>query len=161
MNTIETITMTPIGIVRTDVPDDDVPRRRRTLESTIEIFDEYDDGLEGITDYSHVFVLFWMHRCPRPTPLQVHPRGNTALPLTGVFASRGRARPNPIGLAVAELLARDGRRLHVRRLDAYDGTPVLDIKPYDHYDVCSDPRVPRWFAERLQRGGATQPVSGG
>ncbi|NNM01396.1 MAG: tRNA (N6-threonylcarbamoyladenosine(37)-N6)-methyltransferase TrmO [Gammaproteobacteria bacterium] len=141
----ESLECTPIGHVETDVADADVPRRRRTMESTIVIAPEYQDGLLGIAEYSHLFVLFWMHRAVADEALTCHPRGNDALPLTGVLAARGRNHPNPIGLAVVELLEVAGNRLRVRRLDAFNGTPVVDIKPYDDYDAVHDPAVPEWF----------------
>ena len=144
------LTLNVIGTVSTGVPDADVSRRRRDIESLIAIDPCYAEALTGIEAYSQLIVLFWMHRSPPLEALQVHPRGNPALPLTGVLASRGRAHPNPIGLAVVDLVGRDGNALRVRRLDAYDGTPIIDIKPYDHYDVYPDPRVPEWFHARLQ-----------
>lgn len=143
------LTLNVIGRVSTVVPDDEISRRRRELLSTIEVDPCYADALAGIEAYSQLIILFWMHQAPPLSALQLHPRGNPAFPLTGVLASRGRAHPNPIGLAVVDLLGREGNALHVRRLDAYDGTPVIDIKPYDHYDVFPDPRVPDWFRDRL------------
>ena len=76
---------------------------------------------------------------------KIHPRGRKELPLTGVLATRGRNHPNPLGLAVVELLERNANRLKVRRLDAFNGTPIIDIKPYDPYDVFPDIRVPDWW----------------
>jgi tRNA-Thr(GGU) m(6)t(6)A37 methyltransferase TsaA len=146
MLTTESITATVIGHVRQPVADADIPRRRRELVATIEILDRYAPALAGIEAWSHLFVLFWMHRIvPGQGPLTVHPRGRTDLPEVGTFATRGRDRPNPIGLAVVELVGREGPRLTVRRLDAFDGTPVLDIKPYDPYDALTDLRVPDWW----------------
>lgn len=146
------IQLKPIGTVNSTVPDDETGRRRRTLVSTIIIDERYRDALLGIEQYSHLIVLFWMHRVDTPGPLQAHPRGDSSLPVTGVLASRGRAHPNPIGLAVVDLVAVDGCSLTVRRLDAYDGTPVIDIKPYDHYDSYTDIRVPAWL-EAVQHAG--------
>jgi tRNA (Thr-GGU) A37 N-methylase len=80
-----------------------------------------------------------------PSIVRWSTRGHEDLPLTGVLSTRGRDRPNPIGLAVVEWLGRTGHCLQVRRLDAYDGTPVIDIKPYDPYDVFTDLRVPDWW----------------
>ena len=74
-----------------------------------------------------------------------HPRHRTDLPEVGVLSARGSQRPNPIGLAVVELLKREGSVLTVKALDAYHGTPVLDIKPYDSYDAISGIRVPEWW----------------
>ena len=81
-----------------------------------------------------------------------HPRGYPALPLGGLFAARGRNHPNSIGLAVVELIERTGAVLTVRRLDAYDNTPILDIKPYDDYDVFPDIKVPEWIRRRAMAG---------
>lgn len=154
------IQLKPIGTVVCDVPDDEIGRRRRTLESTIVIDDQFRDALLGIEQYSHLIVLFWMHRAGEPESMRVHPRGDTALPVTGVLASRGRSHPNPVGLAVVELVAVDDCRLQVRRLDAYDGTPIIDIKPYDHYDAYTDIRVPSWLLARQRDGQAGERDNG-
>ncbi|MGD9601370.1 MAG: tRNA (N6-threonylcarbamoyladenosine(37)-N6)-methyltransferase TrmO [Gammaproteobacteria bacterium] len=137
-------TWTPIGTVQTDIPDEEVPRRRREMLSTIVVDPRYAAGLEGVEAYSHLIVLFWMHRAPPPASLVYPPHGGADETPRGAFALRARNRPNPVGLAVVDLVAREGSRLHVRRLDAFDGTPVLDIKPYDYYDVFTDIRVPAW-----------------
>ncbi|MBK8957171.1 MAG: tRNA (N6-threonylcarbamoyladenosine(37)-N6)-methyltransferase TrmO [Proteobacteria bacterium] len=142
------IELQPIGVIHTDVPDDEVARRRRDMVSTIEVWPEFRDGLLGIDGYSHLFVLFALHRANAPTRLTAHPRGDTSRPPQGVFAARGRNHPNGLGLAVVELLGVDGGRLTVRKLDAFDGTPLIDLKPYDSYDVVAAPRVPDWWRSR-------------
>lgn len=144
--------MQPIGIVKNDVPDEEVPRRRAEMISQIIIDDQWADALTGIEEYSHIFILFWMHKKP-DTPVEqlIHPRGDKDLPLSGVLATRVRNRPNPIGMAVAELLSRDGNKLTVKRLDAYDGTPILDLKPYDDYDAVKSIQVPEWWAKRCRK----------
>jgi len=88
-----------------------------------------------------------MHRVPlrERKVLKIHPRGRTDIEKVGVFASRSRSHPNPIGLAVVKLLKRRGNSLKVQALDALNGTPVLDIKPYDHIDVQKKIRVPDWW----------------
>lgn len=142
------LSFTAIGHVEVAVADDRIASSRREIVSDIVVAERYVPGLLGLEEYSHLIVLFWMDR-PRPaTELISHPRGDTSLPLTGVFASRGRNHPNPIGLAVVDLLAIVGPRLTVRRLDAYHGTPVIDIKPYDLYDSYTDIRVPAWLRAR-------------
>jgi tRNA-Thr(GGU) m(6)t(6)A37 methyltransferase TsaA len=143
------VALAVIGQVVTSVADDAIAKSRRHLVSQIEIHPHYAEALTGIEAYSQLIVLFWMHRARPLESLLMHPRGNPELPLTGVLASRGRAHPNPIGLAVVDLIARRGNTLEVRRLDAFNGTPVIDIKPYDHYDVFPDPAVPDWFRQRL------------
>ncbi|HTT07855.1 MAG TPA: tRNA (N6-threonylcarbamoyladenosine(37)-N6)-methyltransferase TrmO [Gammaproteobacteria bacterium] len=143
------ITLRPIGYVHTGAAENEIHRQRRTLESEIIIDEDFAPALEGIEAWSHLFVLFYMHKVDDHArmKLQTHPRGREDIPLQGVFTARGRDRPNPIGLAVVELLSREGARLKVRRLDAYDGTPVLDIKPYDTDDVFNDLRLPAWWTQ--------------
>ena len=152
MSASPTIAFDPIGYVRCEVPDDAIAHQRRSLRATVEVLPRYAPGLDGIETYSHLFVLFWMHRATPPRELHCHPRGDSALEPVGVFAARGRNHPNPVGLAVVELLERRENCLDVCRLDAFDGTPVIDIKPYDHYDLVSDPRVPEWFRKRALSG---------
>lgn len=136
--------LSAIGVVETDVADDDIPRRRRDIVSDIVLRPELVEGLRGLDSYSHLIVIFLMHRSPSPATLLVHPGHNPDNPPVGTFAMRTRNRPNPIGLAVVDLLRIEGNRLTVRRLDAYSGTPVLDLKPYDHYDVFTGIEVPSW-----------------
>jgi tRNA-Thr(GGU) m(6)t(6)A37 methyltransferase TsaA len=99
----------------------------------VEVEEHYLPALLGLEQYSHVWVLFWFHENDNPVDrsiLQVHPCRNPANPLTGVFAARSPVRPNLIGLSAARLLRVEGRRLILEGLDAREGTPVLDIKPY-------------------------------
>jgi tRNA-Thr(GGU) m(6)t(6)A37 methyltransferase TsaA len=86
------------------------------------------DGLDGLRVGDHVVVLTWLHRADRAV-LAVHPRGNVANPLQGVFGTRSPARPNPIGLHEVKILEIDGARVRVDALEALDGTPVVDVKP--------------------------------
>ena len=121
----------PIGIVRSEVKD---PARRDWQEVVSEIM--VDPGLEecldGLEEFSHIMVVYWMHRAPSRVQLQgkLHPRGRADPPLVGLFATRSPHRPNPLGVSVAKLLERKGQVLKVEGLDAIDGTPVIDIKPY-------------------------------
>ncbi|HUV01998.1 MAG TPA: tRNA (N6-threonylcarbamoyladenosine(37)-N6)-methyltransferase TrmO [Desulfobacteria bacterium] len=114
----------------------------------IRIFDEFRDGLEGLDTYSHVIVLYWFHL--RDTEeernvLKVVPRRHPGAPEVGVFTSRSPSRPNPIGLCVTELVRLEGNMLSVKGLDAFDGTPILDIKPYNpRADSVPDAVVPPW-----------------
>lgn len=96
--------------------------------SRISILTRFAECLECIEDFSHIVVLCWMHRARRDV-LKVRPRPRPDV-ICGVFATRSPSRPNPIGLYVVKLLRREGNELHVEPMDAYDGTPVLDIKPY-------------------------------
>jgi tRNA (adenine37-N6)-methyltransferase len=102
------------------------------VTSRIIIDPAYCSALDSIESFSHIIVLFWLHKVEAKERLilKVHPRRDTSLPLTGVFATRSPVRPNPIGITTARLIKRDGNVLTVKGLDAIDGTPVLDIKPY-------------------------------
>ncbi len=139
------VTFHPVGVVRTQASDDEVRERSRELEATIEVFPEFHEGLDGLEGFSHIFVLSFLNRLKPEQigPLKVKPRRLLRkgfkleeLPLVGVFAIDSPTRPNPIGLSLAKLLRREGGRLMVLDLDCFDGTPVLDIKPYrDDYRV--------------------------
>ena len=89
----------------------------------------------------------WVHDLPKKTEerLKTHPRGRKDMPLLGIFATRTPYRPNPIGLTLVELLKVNGCTLTVLDLDAFDGTPILDIKPYDKWDVPENSRMPEWW----------------
>ena len=86
------------------------------------------DALDGIRPGDEFFVLTWLDRARRDV-LRVHPRGDESRAQQGVFSTRSEHRPNPIGLHRVEVLSIDGARIHVRNLEAVDGTPVLDVKP--------------------------------
>lgn len=120
---------------------------RYSIISTVRVYDEYVDGLRGLDEYSHVVVIYWMHEEVN-VKLTLRPWGDEKAPLVGIFATRFPPRPNPIGVTVVELVSLEPPRLRLRGLDAWTGTPVLDIKPYDYYDIVKRPRVPRWFEDR-------------
>jgi tRNA-Thr(GGU) m(6)t(6)A37 methyltransferase TsaA len=106
---------------------------RRGDHVFLDILPEYSPALDGLAPFSHIWVLFWFHENDAPENraiLKVHPRKDPANPLTGVFATRAPVRPNLIGLTCCRLLQVDGSRLTVDSLDARDGTPIIDIKPY-------------------------------
>jgi tRNA-Thr(GGU) m(6)t(6)A37 methyltransferase TsaA len=102
-------------------------------KAAIEIFPQYQKGLQGLTDFSHIYLIYWLDQIDTPEArktLQVHPRGNQANPLTGVFATRSPVRPNPVALIVTELLGIKNGIVYVGHIDAFEGTPIVDIKPY-------------------------------
>lgn len=114
----------------------------------IRILEPYLDALLGLDAWSHINVLYWFDRNDTPERrriLRVHPRGNPQNPLTGVFACRSPVRPNLIALSVCELVSVEGPIVTVRRIDALEGTPVLDLKPLipDDFSV-QNLRVPKW-----------------
>ena len=115
----------------------------------IEVDPKYQDGLLGLKDFSHVWVFWWFDRNDTPekrSTLRVHPRGNRKNPLTGVFATRSPARPNLIGLTLCKIRSVDGNIVRIDKIDAFDKTPVVDLKPYiPGYDGNGKGTVPQWI----------------
>lgn len=145
MFSMEKIVLNPIGYVKTGAVGDEV--KDKTVISQIVVREELMEGLDGISGFSHLFVLFYLNQVTieQRKTLKVHPRGRQDMPLTGVFATRTMLRPNPIGLTLVELMKVDGNVLTIRGLDAYDGTPVLDLKTYDFWDMAENAKVPDWW----------------
>ena len=141
------IAMRPIGFVRTSADEKEIHANRKRVVSEVVLEGKLAPALRGIEAYSHVIVLFWMDKVPKEerARLTTHPRDKEDLPRVGIFAVRMRNRPNPIGLSVVELIGRKRNVLMVRGLDALDGTPVLDVKSYDHMDVKEGIAVPEWW----------------
>ncbi len=117
-------------------------------KAALRIFEPYVEGLLGLEAWSHVQVFYWFDRNDTPEKrriLRVHPRGNRENPLTGVFACRSPFRPNLIALSLCRILAVEGAVVRVEGIDAFDGTPVLDLKPFTPADApAGDVRVPDW-----------------
>ena len=145
MPATEKIELKPIGFVKTKAVGKEV--RDRSNVSKIILRQDLAEALDGIEDFSHLFVIFWMHEIPKEErrTMKVHPRGRMDMPLLGIFATRTPHRPNPIGLTLVELLKVEGNVVTVRGLDAFDGTPILDIKPFDYWEMVEDARVPEWW----------------
>jgi tRNA-Thr(GGU) m(6)t(6)A37 methyltransferase TsaA len=124
------------------------------VESEIHLEEVYAAGLQGLEDFSHVMVVFYLHEAQGFDPakqLLRHPRGMEHLREVGVFAQRTKYRPNPIGVTSVELRSIRGNVAVVRGLDALDGTPVLDLKPYmPMFDRIDDARVPAWVAQFME-----------
>jgi tRNA-Thr(GGU) m(6)t(6)A37 methyltransferase TsaA len=102
----------------------------------------------GIDEYSHLIILYWAHKVPDESRLltQVHPMGRSETPLMGIFSTCSPARPNPVLMCVVRLRGRDENVLRVTGLDAIDGSPVIDIKPYvKEFYPQKNVRVPEWM----------------
>jgi tRNA-Thr(GGU) m(6)t(6)A37 methyltransferase TsaA len=123
--------MSPIGFVRSPYSKTaQVPKgfgAQHEAEGALEIIPEYEPGLTDIEGFSHLYVLWVFHSSDGYELLGTPPTDTTP---HGVFATRSPRRPNPIGLTVVKLVAREGTSLRVTGLDMVDGTPILDIKPY-------------------------------
>ena len=144
-------TLQPIGRVRggrAEAIDDDWGASRAVIELDPDRFD--DTALAGLDAFSHAEVLFVFDQVAESEIVSGarHPRGRTDWPKIGIFAQRGKNRPNRIGLTTCRVIAVSGRRLEVEGLDAIDGTPVLDIKPYmAGFAPRGEVREPAWAAE--------------
>jgi len=156
MSSLKKVKIESIGYVETDANEKEIKDKDKV--SKIILREDLTEALEGIRDFSHLFVIFWMHEISTEERkiTKVHPRGRSDLPLLGVFATRSPDRPNPIGLTLVELLKIEENILTVRGLDALNGTPILDIKPFDSWDVAKNANVPDWWAklEIEHRGSA-------
>lgn len=148
-----TISLSPIAHVIS-------PRREATddhwaeVESRIELSPDFaPEALLGLEQFSHLEVIYFFHRAAedRIERAARHPRGNTAWPKVGIFAQRGKDRPNRLGVSIARLITRQERHLIVRGLDVIDGTPVLDIKPVMQEFLPQGKIVqPNWSHELMQ-----------
>jgi tRNA-Thr(GGU) m(6)t(6)A37 methyltransferase TsaA len=135
----------PLGFVHTKAIGKEV--RDKNVVSRIVFREDLTKALEGVENFSHLFVLFWLHETSDEDRkrMKVHPRGRADMPLLGIFATRTPHRPNPIGLTRVKLLKIEDNVLTVQGLDAYHGTPILDIKPLDSWDTTEDFKVPEWW----------------
>jgi tRNA-Thr(GGU) m(6)t(6)A37 methyltransferase TsaA len=160
MDTAKQFVFRQIGVVRTKATDNEVKEKPEQLEATVEVFAEFQEALEGIDGFSHIFVLSYLNRL-RPEqigPLKVKPRrflraGFKAeeVPLVGVFSIESPTRPNPIGLSLVRLIRREGRILFVEGMDVFNGTPVLDIKPYTETYRANPYQLAEWNQELLEK----------
>lgn len=138
------VTLQPIGVVRNGVR---APRPDgwAAVESRLELAPAYAAGLRGLDGFSHVMVVCWLHLVPDALRTVAVEPPAPGLPAVGVFAARTQRRPNPLGLTVAAVVKVEEGALTVRGLDAVDGTPVLDLRPYlPPYDSVPDARMPAW-----------------
>ena len=117
--------------------------------TNVDIFPEFVDGLYKIVDYSHLIILYWFHQRDNDkdrSVLHVIPKRHPGAPEVGVFASRSPSRPNPIGLCVVEVIRIEGYTLTLKGLDAIEGSPIIDIKPYlPRVDLILNAKTPEWY----------------
>ncbi|MBI5034954.1 MAG: tRNA (N6-threonylcarbamoyladenosine(37)-N6)-methyltransferase TrmO [Chloroflexi bacterium] len=140
-----------IGIVRNGILEAHRDTHWDEIESEISVDEKWRDALDGIAEFSHIWVIFHIDRVPAPTTLRIQPIKQADLPVVGIFSTRSPQRPNPIGIRAVELLAVRENILRVRGLDALDGTPVLDLKPYiARHDAIQDSRVAAWAKKNHQ-----------
>lgn len=147
------ISLTPIGVVKNSrlVPEDD---NWGNITSEIVIAEDLgEDSLSEIESFSHIEVIYFFHLVSdeKIETGARHPRNNAAWPKVGIFAQRGKNRPNRLGATMARLIRREGHTLFVSGLDAIDGTPVLDIKPVmREFLPQGEIKQPDWSVELMQ-----------
>jgi len=156
------MSLSSVGVVHTRASQEEIRAKKKGLLSQIEIFQEFEEALDGLEGFSHIFVIAYLNqlRAEQVGQLKVRPRGLIAhglkldeLPLVGVFALDSPSRPNPIGLSLVPLIKREGRVLTVSDLDYFDGTPVLDVKPYQDIYRTDNYRLPDWHERLLKKAG--------
>lgn len=162
------VTLTPIGVIHSPHEDPAAtpiqPVCAEGCRGEVEVFEPYAAGLDDVEGFSHIHLLYWLHR-GGPPALKVTPFLDDTP--RGLFSTRAPNRPNPLGLSVVRVVERRGRILVVDDLDVLDGTPLLDIKPYvERFDVRTGTRG-GWtehvdgaaFRRRGARGGSSAPAA--
>ncbi len=137
------IKIKPLGFAKNKVKQPTLPGWKDVITEIV-IDKKYALGLDGIEDYSHVIIVYWMDQ-EKECHLKHHPQGRADIPYVGIFACRCPQRPNRIAISTVELIKRSGNKLTVKGLDIVSGTPILDIKPYTpQYDLVKGAKVPEW-----------------
>ena len=140
-----------IGVVRSPVTEG-VDTGWGSVTSEVVLDEGYARGLTGLDACSHILVVFYMHRYTfdADSDLVRRPQGRPDMPEVGIFAQRAKHRPNPIGVTAVELVSVESNVVTVRGLDAINGTPVLDIKPYVPAFDRREADTPGWVAELMK-----------
>lgn len=164
-----TMALTPVGVVRSETKmpmlsadDEDlsltdrmenIKAYHRKVENAIcqvVIDPQWEELLDGIEEFSHILVLYWPHLLSpaRRKLRKVHPMGRKDMPLKGIFSTCSPARPNPVLVSAVPLVARKGNILEVKGLEAVDGSPVIDVKPYSKsYLQVAGYKMPAWMEQ--------------
>ncbi len=137
------IRLTPIGYVKNNVKALRFGNFANEISEII-VDEKFAEALNGIDDYSHIIVVYWMDKV-KDHVIKHRPQGNPQVPIVGIFACRCPQRPNPIAITTVELVEHKGNKIKVKGLDILDGTPVIDIKPYwPQYDKVENEKIPEW-----------------
>lgn len=121
--------------------------------SRLLIDEEFKGGLQGLEQFSHALIITFLQQASfdRERHLIRRPRGLESMPLVGIFSQRAKDRPNPIGVTAVQIVTVGADFVEVKGLDAIDGTPILDVKPYyPQYDLVGDATVPNWVNTLMQ-----------
>ena len=145
------IKMTPIGFVRNEVKDKkDTSWGADT--SVLELEPQYAKGIKGLSDFSHIIVIYYLDKAnfDPEKHLERRPQNRDDMPEVGIFSQRAKDRPNHIGLTSVEIVDVGEGKITVRGLDAIDGTPILDIKPYYPVYDRKEAAVPEWVDRLME-----------
>jgi tRNA (adenine37-N6)-methyltransferase len=151
---MKTISLSPIGFVhssRKKIEDDNWDTEKAYVELDSKTFTA--DSLSGLGDFSHVEIIFYMDQIElsKIETTSRHPRGNKNWPKVGIFAQRAKYRPNQIGVTICKILKIEDTKLYTEGLDAVDGTPVLDIKPWvREFEPRGQVFQPTWITELMK-----------
>jgi tRNA-Thr(GGU) m(6)t(6)A37 methyltransferase TsaA len=147
------INIEPIGIIESDVSLG-VDEHWGNVISRIKLKEEFKQGINGLADFSHCIVIFYLHKSNyvKDKHLQRRPQGRADFPYIGIFSQRAKHRPNPIGITSAEILEVNEEEgvIIVKGLDAINETPVIDIKPYFPQFDRREAKVPNWVNELMK-----------
>jgi tRNA-Thr(GGU) m(6)t(6)A37 methyltransferase TsaA len=121
--------------------------------SEIVLEKKYADGLIGLEGFSHAVIIYFMNRATDKNSLKItrRPRGRDDMPFVGIFSQRAKRRPNPVGVTAVKIIKVENNVLKIQGLDAIDGTPVLDIKPYYPRDRVENPIIPEWVYRLMEK----------
>lgn len=151
---MESITLKPIGTVNSSrLKVEDVNWDKETVFVEIDSSEFTNEALFGLDTFSHVEVIFFMDQVdPQKVEKNArHPRNNPEWPKVGIFSQRGKNRPNQIGLTICRVLKIDGTKIFLEGLDAVNGTPVLDIKPWvKEFAPRGEVFQPNWISELMK-----------
>ena len=152
MATQDEICFRPIGVVANNVTDT-VDENWGNVHSRLIVDEQLVRGLQGLEQFSHALVITFLQKASfnPERHLVRRPRGLDSMPLVGIFSQRAKDRPNPIGVTAVQIVGVGDDFVEVKGLDAIDGTPVLDIKPYyPQYDLVTGASVPEWVNKLMQ-----------
>jgi len=138
-----TIIINPLGYAKNSIDRPMLPGWKDVITEIV-VKEDYAKGLDGIEDYSHIIVVYWMGK-EEKCHLRHHPQGRADVPFGGIFACRCPQRPNPIAMSTVALIGRENNILKVKGLDILNETLIIDIKPYwPQYDKADNAKVPSW-----------------
>ena len=142
----------PIGYARSEIKSQRFGGFAGRITDII-IDEKYASALEGLQDYSHIIVIYWMNEAEGIVKLRHRPQGNPKVPEIGIFATRCQWRPNCIGISTVKLISVEKNMVRVEGLDVIDKTPILDIKPYlpDYDKAEGEIKIPGWAKELVYK----------